>query len=63
MGKRINKLHKADVVVSLVDILGSGEVTLNLKIKAPKDPNVVYGSYTKNVSLDLTTDPTTNPQE
>lgn len=55
MGKRVNKTYRAAVTVNLTDAgLGSGEVTLNLKIKASKDPKAVYGSYAKNITIDLT---------
>ena len=53
MGKKVNKTYRLPVVVSLADTLGSGEVTLNLKIKAPKDPSIVFGSYVKDVTLDF----------
>ena len=54
MGKKVNKSYKLPVVVSLAPVLGSGEVTLNLKIRAPKDPSVIFGSYAKDVTINLT---------
>lgn len=53
MGKKVNKTYRLPVVVSLADTLGSGEVVLTLKIKAPKDPSIVFGSYAKDVTIDL----------